>query len=58
MKIPKCKKTITGKHICIDDTWNLLTGETSGSIQYTFPCKFVKCLACELIDDRKKLNNG
>lgn len=54
MKITKCPKTVTGTHIWIDDVFNVLSGETSGSIEYTFPYKYVKCIACGIIDDRKE----
>ena len=49
----KCPKTITGEHLWIDNIWDVLTGETCGSIKYTFPYKYVRCIACEMIDDRK-----
>jgi len=59
MKMTKCKMTVSGKHIWIDDVWDVLTGEESGSIKYTFPYKYIECQACGLIDDikTKKLND-
>ena len=45
------KDTLSGRHIWIDDVWNILTGEKSGSIEYTFPYKHIRCLACGIIND-------
>lgn len=54
MRKSKCPKTMSGKHIWVDDAWNLLTGERSGSIEYTFPYKYIRCLACDVINDLKE----
>ena len=48
-----CFKTLSGKHIWINSVWDILTGETSGSIKYTFPYKYIRCLACDIINDLK-----
>jgi hypothetical protein len=54
MKIPKCTKTVTGKHVWIDGVWDIMTGERSGSIRYTFPYEHIRCLACDMVDDRRR----
>lgn len=49
MKVPKCPKTVTGKH-----TWKKINLYYDGEKWHSFEIKPV-CIYCGLIDDRKKV---
>jgi len=60
MKIPKCRKTISGKHNWSKGRWSLsIAGDEIHGIvarDILYWDKTIKCCYCGLIDDRK-LNN-
>ena len=58
MKISKCPKTVSGKHI-----WGIgkqcrqyVMKETFGAGNRLFPNYLPECSACKLVDDKKKSN--
>ena len=57
MKVPKCPKTVSGKHLWkdyFDGYGEIVYGEGTGLPVSGVPKLIKKCEACGMIDDRKK----
>ncbi len=54
MRIPKCTRTVTGKHRWRTESWGMIELEMSGKAHFGKYKVTPFCDLCKMIDDRKE----